>query len=78
MKSYNNTNFSQEEITNLLKIGHIKSNWRQREIGIYEHPNDPLKVISIGVDFDHSKRVICEDDRSDWKEFIGKFNNITN
>ena len=78
MKVFNNTKFSLEEIANLLKLGHLKSNWRQREIGIYEHPNDPLRVISVGTDFDQSQKVICDDERSVWEEFVGSFNNVTN
>jgi len=70
METYNQTSFPNIEKTleekKLTKIKQGKNNWRGRYIVLYEHPYDPAKVISDGITFDGTMRVISEEDKKDW------------
>jgi hypothetical protein len=61
---YNNTNFTDEEISNFPVIGKTINNWRQREIEIRTHPTDGTKVITIGTTFNGNMIVIADEDRT--------------
>lgn len=66
MKTYNNTTFTEEQIGGFLVLGHSVSKWRQRNNTLYQHPTDAERIISVGVTFDGSMKVICDDDRNAW------------
>jgi hypothetical protein len=85
MAIFNHTDFPRiEEMTNcsndaLPLLAHGKSNWRQRYIKLFEHPDDPSRLISIGDTFDGEDRIICDELRSDWtKEITMKQPFVTN
>lgn len=64
--TYNRTSLSIAEIENLpiVKVG--KNNWRNRDITLYQHPEHADRVISDGITFDQTLRVICDEAKSDW------------
>lgn len=82
MQTYNRTQFENVEsmISGLLhEIKRGTNNWRQRNIVLYEHPRDAGKVISDGVTFDGSMRVISEESREDWARELSQVGNfVTN
>tara|TARA_R100001244_G_C5094592_1_gene117249 strand:- start:132 stop:395 length:264 start_codon:yes stop_codon:yes gene_type:complete len=60
----------------LLKV--VKSEWRQREIKLYEHPTDQDKIISMGEKWDQTELIIVEETRQDWfRELASPKLNVT-
>ena len=73
MKIYNRTGFDLDKIQQqpLLKI--VDSTWRRRHIKLFEHFYYHDYIISVGVDFDGSQTVVCEEKKEDWtKELMSK------
>lgn len=66
MKIHNNTQFTLEQVERFKRIGETINKWRGRRITLYEHPEFPDHVISDGITFDNSMRVICQEPRTDW------------
>lgn len=66
MKVYNNTKYSNDEILSFPVIGYTASKWRQRNICLREHPEDPTRLISDGITFDESMRVIADESKEEW------------
>ena len=69
MKTHNNTTFTdiEHQISTLLQpLKRGRNNWRGRTITLYEHPTDSNRIISDGVTFDRSMRVIADEPKSDW------------
>jgi hypothetical protein len=62
---FNNTSHTQEQIEAMLYLGQTISEWRQREILLYQAPN-PDNVVSVGTTFDGAMTVISEDPKSAW------------
>ena len=54
-------------------IGRLRNDWRQRHVTVYDHPTDPDQVISVGVPFDGSKPIVCEEPRSAYREVIAHY-----
>lgn len=67
MKVYNRTNLTIEEIAQLKVIMTVRSEWRQRNIRLLYHPTDMNRVISDGITFDQTIRVIADETFDDWK-----------
>ena len=65
-KVINNTNIDFDKIKTLSLLGSTISKWRQRNINLYQSPNDPENVISVGTTFDNTMIVVAEDNKSDW------------
>lgn len=64
MQIYNSTPWTLEEITEMCPyLGHMVNKWRGRGVALYEHPFDPLLVISVGTAFDYQTRVIAAESR---------------
>lgn len=64
----NRTKFKLDQIAafKLLAIG--KSMWRQRDLKIYQHPDDDDKVISVGVGFNNQGiTVVAVELKEEWK-----------
>jgi hypothetical protein len=57
----------------LTMIAMVKSTWRMRDITVYEHPYDPLMVVSIGVPFGGGEPIPCLDMRVDWQREIDHY-----
>jgi len=55
-----------EQIEALPLIGKTINNWRQRNVVLREHPTDPTMLISDGITFDNSLRVIAAEKRDCW------------
>jgi len=66
MKTYNNTNLSEKEVDSLECLGTTVNEWRGRNIRLLQHPNKPDYVISDGITFDNTMRVIAEEPKSAW------------
>jgi YD repeat-containing protein len=66
MEIYNRTNLTSGEVICLPVIGCTVSKWRGRLVTLREHPTDPSRVISEGVTFDGSMKVIADEERSQW------------
>jgi hypothetical protein len=58
---HNNTSFTYEEITKFKRLAITINEWRQRNITLYQHPNDPERVISVGVTFNNSMIVVADE-----------------
>ena len=70
--TYNSTLYTPEQIAALPVLFTVKSNWRQRNITIYQHPVLPDSVISVGVYFDGRKVVIADETREQWARQIAE------
>lgn len=70
MAIHNNTEYSLEVIGTLTVIGTTVNNWMQRNIVLYNHPDDKGRVISVGTTFDNSMQVIADDESSVWSTAI--------
>lgn len=66
MKIHNNTSFLPAQLSRLPLLVTVKNNWRQRNVEIRQHPHNEDMVVSDGVTFDGSMRVICEETKSAW------------
>lgn len=52
-------------------IGKMRNNWRRRRVTIYEIPDDPMHVHTIGISFDEGvKPVDVIEDRESWERTI--------
>ena len=64
------------------KIGHVKNNWRLRNVSIYEIIGDPENVCTVAAGFtcgrDTGSDCIAVEPRADWQRYIGTFNGIIN
>ena len=65
MRICNTTNYTLDDIQSRPLLKCVQSNWRQRNIRLYEHPT-PGHVFSVGITFDESLCVVCEELYSDW------------
>ena len=61
------------EIPKTPPIGRLKNNWRRRHVLVYDHPDDPDKVISVGVPFDGGPDVVCEEPREAYARVIAAY-----
>ncbi len=66
MKVFNNTDFSIDEINSFELIGNTRSMWRGRNIALKCHTFDSPLIVSDGITFNGSMRVICVDKEEDW------------
>ncbi|MHA2265303.1 MAG: hypothetical protein ACXAEN_23180, partial [Candidatus Thorarchaeota archaeon] len=66
MTTHNHTTFDLETIASLPVVKRGKNNWRQRDMTLLSHPDDAGRLISVGITFDQSMRVISDNARSDW------------
>ena len=66
MKTYNNTQFDPDQFASEEPLKIVCNNWRQRTIRLYAHPTDTDRVVSVGVSFDLSTRVVADESRSEW------------
>ena len=84
MVTYNNSNLTLDQIKDLgLVLFTVMSNWRKRHITVYAHPSLENHLITIGIDFDGSKRVIASEPSSAWQYQLdqasyGQLNFVTN
>ena len=54
-------------------LGRFINTWRSRTVAVYEHKNDPTKVITVGQPFDGSTPVVCiEDFDEGWKSTLSR------
>lgn len=78
-KIFNNTKFEdiEQKIESLLhEIKRGKTMWRQRDVVLYEHPTDPDRLISDGLTFNGTMRVISDEKKSDWHRELGQTGNF--
>jgi hypothetical protein len=47
-------------------IGRFVNRWRQRNVAIYEHPNNAELIITVGTPFDGGKVIECEEKKKDY------------
>jgi hypothetical protein len=67
---HNNTDFTPEQITNLVYVGETRNNWRQCNIKLYAHPTEPEGIISVGTTFCGTAIVIAHETRADWRRAL--------
>jgi hypothetical protein len=65
MKIQNNTDRELAEIQAYPVVKVIRNNWRQREITLHQLPDTSL-VYSVGVFYDGTATIVCEDHVGDW------------
>lgn len=70
MKEYNNTAFPLSYIESLPLVGKCRSNWRGRDILLYQSDN-PDMVYSVGRNADMT--VICYEDKKGWSATLQMF-----
>ncbi len=63
---HNNTTFTVDEVKALKPLGDTTNKWRQRNIILFQHPNDADRVISYGTTFDGGMIVIADELKTDW------------
>lgn len=66
MKVINNTSLRPEDIFGLHLIGSTISKWRQRNINLYQDPDDDNFVISVGITFNGERQIIAREKKEDW------------
>jgi hypothetical protein len=54
------------DYTKLNKLGTFRNQWRERICTLYEHPTDPLRVISVGVSIHNGKETVCDELRTEY------------
>lgn len=62
----NHTCFDLAWIEALPVIKTVRSNWRKRDVRLYQHPGNPDRVFSVGVSDDKMMTVVCEDAKTAW------------
>lgn len=68
MQTHNRTNLTLDEIAKLAVIKTGRNNWRNRNIRLCEHPANEDRLISDGITFDGTMRVICDETRAEWHQ----------
>ena len=64
--------------SDLTEIKRGRSNWRQRDIVLYDHPLSTERLISVGT-MNNGDRVIADELKSDWSRELGQAGNfVTN
>ena len=66
MKTHNNTIYTESEIGAMPELGQTRSNWRQRHVVLRQSPRAG-HVVSVGVTFDQTMRVISEESVDMWR-----------
>ena len=66
MQVYNRTKYSESDVNGFTEIKRGRNNWRGRNIRLYAHPEDDSRIVSDGITFDGSMRVIADETRADW------------
>lgn len=66
MKTQNNTSFPVQEIEKFPVLGKTVNKWRQRNITLYAHPSNPDRLISVGITFDGTRTIICDEEKKQW------------
>jgi hypothetical protein len=78
MKTYNHTVFTVKEIQTFPILKKVVSKWRNRFIDLRQHPLVPERIISVGITFDNSMTVICDDAKIDWhRELSSSLETVT-
>lgn len=54
-------------------IGKFRNDWRQREVYIFDHPNDPAMVVTVGYPYNGSAPIITDEPRKTYAYWIGRF-----
>jgi hypothetical protein len=62
----NRTIYTLEEIAKFPVLATTTSNWRQRNITLYQHPIHADSVISVGITFDGTLTVVAEELKDQW------------
>jgi hypothetical protein len=57
-------------------IGAFRNHWRQRYVAIYEHPNDPARVITCGLPYGDGAAIWTDEPRDSYREYIGSFGKV--
>ena len=55
------------------RIGSFRSNWRLRDVDIYEHPTDTDKVVTVAKGFSGGTNCNTVEPRTNFRQEIGKF-----
>jgi len=66
METFNPTCVPDDMVRELTVLKTGRNNWRNRNITLYQHPVHADRVISDGMAFDASKRVIADDAKAEW------------
>ena len=64
---HNHTPYTLDTIQALPLLGHTISTWRQRRTHLYAHPPDTTLLVSSGVTFAGSMRVLAVEPRSTYE-----------
>jgi hypothetical protein len=67
VKVHNRTKYEPKEIQEFTLLKRVKNNWRERDIVLYQHPEDEGLVVSVGTSFDGKVVVIVIENKTDWK-----------
>lgn len=70
---HNNTPYTPEQIQEQPVVGRVTNKWRERNITLYEHPENPENVISVGKSFCGNKIVVAVEKRTAWNRAIYYF-----
>lgn len=63
---HNRTSLSLSEIEKLPLLASTVSKWRNRNIKLYQHPDQPDHVISVGLTFDKRSIICVVETKSTW------------
>jgi hypothetical protein len=57
-------------------IGRFRNEWRQRDVYIFANPNDADQVVTVGYPFTGAAPIICDEARSLYARYIGRFDGV--
>ena len=78
-QTHNSTAWTEEQIKEFPLLGTFKNNWRRRTVSVYEHPDQPTRVVTVGRgQGPYDDTVICSEFRDgygrqlqfgDWSDY---------
>jgi hypothetical protein len=58
------------------RIGSFRTNWRQRDVDIYDHPTDKDSVVTVGTGFGGGTNCTAIEPRASYHAAIGTFGKV--
>ncbi len=64
---HNCTDSTLDQVRLFKLLGMTTNKCRQRDIDLYQHPNDPDRVISVGTTFNGLETIVADEPKTDWE-----------
>lgn len=69
----NRTAFAPEAIKAMPVLFTVRNNWRNRNVSVYQHPEQQDRVLTIGESFDGLLTVIADETKADYAHEFNLF-----